>query len=334
MQLKHRNIPIFLPELACPHQCVFCNQSHISGQKGIPSVEEVVEIIERNLETIPSDYTVQIAYFGGSFTGLSIELQEKYLQIAQPYIVSGKIQGIRLSTRPDYISEKIIETLIKYGVQEIELGAQSCHDDVLRISGRGHSFEDIRAACELILSKKLRLGLQMMIGLPGDTFEKSLHTAKIIISLGAHSTRIYPTLVIKNTSLADLYAQGKYKPLSLDEAVRWTKELYLLFEQNNVKVLRTGLHPSEDLMNPEFLLAGPFHASFKELVMTKIWNDIFSNTLPKKKGSVIIQIPPNQLNFAIGYQSSNRNMLQETFGNVQFKGDNTLHNYEFTYSYH
>ena len=334
MQVKHRNIPIFLPELACPHQCVFCNQSHISGQKGIPTVDEVITIIDRNLETIPSDYTVQIAFFGGSFTGLPIELQEKYLQIAQPYIASGKIQGIRLSTRPDYISKNILEMLIKYSVHHIELGAQSCDDIVLRMSGRGHLFEDVRMASELILSQNIRLGLQMMIGLPGDTFEKSLHTAKTIISLGAQSTRIYPTLVIKNTSLADLYAQGKYKPLSLDEAVSWTKELYLLFEQNNVKVLRTGLHPSEDLMNPEFLLAGPFHASFKELVMTKIWNDIFSNTLPKKQGSVTIQIPPNQLNFAIGYQSLNRIILQKTIGNVQFKGDNTLQNYEFTYSYH
>ena len=333
MKLKHSNIPIFLPELACPHRCVFCNQSHISGQKTIPSFSEVIETIEKHLETIPADTDIQIAFFGGSFTGLSMTVQKDYLGLVQPYLNSSKVSGIRISTRPDYINEEILEMLISFGVQEIELGAQSTDDEVLKISGRGHSCEEIRKASQLILSKNIRLGLQMMIGLPGDTFEKSRQTAKTIIALGAHSTRIYPTLVIKDTHLATMFSQGLYSPLSLDDAISWTKELYLLFEQNNITVLRTGLHPNEEFNSKETLLAGPYHPSFKELVLTKIWFDIFTKSLPPEKGKLSIFVSEKQINHAIGYNSSNKKMLKEKYGWIQFHQNNSLQNYEFHYCY-
>ena len=333
MKSRHSNIPIFLPELACPHRCVFCNQSHISGQKTIPSHSEVLETIEQHLQTIPSETTIQIAFFGGSFTGLPKDLQIEYLELVQPFLKSGKVNGIRVSTRPDYITNEILEMLCHYGVQEIELGAQSTDDDVLHMSGRGHTSEEIQKAAQLILSKNIRLGLQMMIGLPGDTLEKSMQTAKTIIALGAHSTRIYPTLVIKDTHLATLYSEGNYSPLSLEEAINWTKELYLLFEQNNVTVLRTGLHPNEEFHSKETLLAGPYHPSFKELVLSRIWCDIFEESLPTVSGKLSLFVSEDQINHAIGYSSSNRKRLKEKYGWIQFHIDNSLQNYDFRYSY-
>ena len=333
MSSKHSNIPLFLPELACPHRCVFCNQSRISGQISIPSYDDVIKTIERNLKTIPKENTIQIAFFGGSFTGIELKVQREYLELVQPYLRSGAVSGIRISTRPDYISEEILDRLIHYGVTEIELGAQSIVDEVLHASGRGHTAEDIHKASKLILSKNIRLGLQLMIGLPGDTFEKSLQTAKTIIALGAHSTRIYPTLVIPDTSLALLYKQGKYTPLSLDEAISWSKELYLLFEKNNVNVLRTGLHPNEDFNTKKSLLAGPYHPSFKELVLSRIWFDIFLASLPQKKGKLHIYVANDQINHAIGYNSSNKIMLKEKYGWIQFHIDSSLHKYDFHYSY-
>lgn len=333
MKKRHSNIPIFLPELACPHRCVFCNQSHISGQKSIPSFSDVTETIEQHLQTIPQDTDIQIAFFGGSFTGLPISIQEDYLKIVQPYLIKKRISGIRISTRPDYITNEILDMLIGFGVKEIELGAQSTNDDVLQASGRGHSSDEITKASKLILSKNIRLGLQMMIGLPGDTIEKSLQTAKTIISLGAHSTRIYPTLVIKDTHLATLFTQGLYTPLSIEEAISWTKELYLLFEQNNVTILRTGLHPNEEFNSKEILLAGPYHPSFKELVLTRIWFDIFEKHLPNIKGKLKISVCEDQINYAVGYNSSNKKMLKEKYGWIQFQIDNSLKNYEFCHSY-
>lgn len=334
LKSNHSNIPIFLPELACPHRCVFCNQSHISGQKSIPSFQDVTDTIEKYLKTIPRNSTIQIAFFGGSFTGLPISIQKDYLQLAQPYITSGVVSGIRISTRPDYITNEILEMLSDYGVTEIELGAQSIDDDVLKASGRGHSSNDIRQATRLILAKNIHLGLQMMIGLPGDSLEKSLQTANTIIELGAHSTRIYPTLVVKDTPLAMLFEQGKYSPLSIDEAIAWTKELYLLFERNNVTVLRTGLHPNEEFNSKTSLLGGPYHPSFKELVLSSIWMDLFEQSLPQGKGKLTVFVSEEEINHAVGYNSSNKKKLKEKYGWINFQQDNTLQKYEFRYSYH
>lgn len=330
---EYRNIPIFLPELACPHQCVFCNQQHISGANSIIQPHEIRKIIEQYRSTMPHDAHVQVAFFGGSFTGLSLEIQKSYLQAVQPYIKEGVVAGIRLSTRPDYISQEIVEMLVQYGVQEIELGAQSIHDDVLFHSGRGHTFEHIRQASALILQHNIRLGLQMMIGLPGDSYDKAIATAKTIIDLGAHTTRIYPTLVIEHTPLATLFRNGLYTPLSLNEAVRITKDVYRLFIQHGVTVLRVGLHPSKDLENPKLLLAGPYHQSFKELVETALWADIFEKHIPICSGHIYINVPASQIQFAIGHNSVNKQALQQQIGQVTFVPHSELSPYECSYSY-
>lgn len=327
--LKYSNIPIFIPELACLHRCIFCNQVSISGQQKIPQPDEIDEIIQTNLRTIPRDRHINIAFFGGSFTGISIELQEQYLEKAYKYVDSGQVQGIRLSTRPDYIDSEILDMLKIYGVQTIELGAQSTNDSVLQKSGRGHTSMHIEEASMMINDYGFNLGLQMMIGLPGDSHEISLKTAEDIVRLKAKITRIYPTLVVKGTALETLYQNGKYTPASLEEAVKTTKDVYKIFINNNVKVIRTGLHPSEELSHEKSLIAGPYHNSFKELVLTDLWMDILNKeTASCTFENLIIQVNKPNLNYAIGYKSKNRNILLQKFKKVIFVENNSLNDFE------
>jgi histone acetyltransferase (RNA polymerase elongator complex component) len=319
--MKHYNIPIFIPELACPNRCIYCNQRHISGQLQAVKPEEIKQIIEQHLATFIRPSEVELAFFGGSFTGIDEKDMLTYLQIVQPYIEQGKIKSIRISTRPDYINEKILDILQQYNVKDIELGAQSLNEEVLAFAKRGHTVRDVENASQLIKSYGFSLGLQMMIGLPLDTVEKSKETAKKILKLGAESTRIYPTLVINNTDLADLYRQNKYKALSLDEAVDWTAEIYKIFSQSSIKILRVGLHPSEALINGTELLAGPFHVSFKELVLTKIWQEKFEK-LPINTKTIFVN--PKEINYAIGYNSKNKQLLQKKFPYLKFISDSNV----------
>ncbi len=316
---KHFTIPIFIPELACPFQCAFCNQRKISGHIVIPDEEEILKIIKSHLLTYPKNNKhVEIGFFGGNFTGLPLNEQEKFLKIAFPFLQNGYIQGIRLSTRPDYINNSVLKLLKKYGVTVIELGAQSFDDTVLKKNYRGHTAAQTEKASKMILDAGFYLGLQMMIGLPGDTLEKALFTAKKIVDLGASCTRIYPTVVIKDTAMHLWYKNGTYQPLSIEEAVEWTKHLLLFFEKTAVKVIRTGLHPSEGLITGEELVAGPFHPSFKELVMTSIWRDMLQEIMPEKSDKIKIFVPEKELNFAIGYRASNKKMLINRFKTVKF----------------
>lgn len=319
--MKHYNIPIFIPELACPNRCIYCNQRHISGQLQAVKPEEIKQIIEQHLATFIRPSVVELAFFGGSFTGIDKKDMLTYLQIVQPYIEQGEIKSIRISTRPDYINEKILDILQQYNVKDIELGAQSLNEEVLAFAKRGHTVRDVENASQLIKSYGFSLGLQMMIGLPLDTVEKSKETAKKILKLGAESTRIYPTLVINNTDLADLYRQNKYKALSLDEAVDWTTEIYKIFSQSSIKILRIGLHPSEALINGTELLAGPFHVSFKELVLTKIWQEKFEK-LPINTKTILVN--PKEINYAIGYNSKNKQLLQKKFPYLKFISDSNV----------
>ncbi len=330
MKKKHFNIPVFIPELACPFQCIYCNQRKISGQIKIPDSNEIVTTIENHLQTITKpNATIELAFFGGNFTGLNKNDQVEYLKLVQPYIKQGKISGIRLSTRPDYINKEIIEILKRYHVTTIELGAQSMDNEVLKLSKRGHTAEDTESASKLILDSGLTLGLQMMIGLPGDTLENAIHTAEKITELGANNTRIYPCLVIKGTKLEEMYKSGKYKPLSLDDAVFWSKELLNIFEQGGVDIIKMGLHPSEGLLSGHDLIAGPFHQSFRELVLTEIWRELLEPLLLKKGKKIELLIPPDQFNYAVGYGARNRKVLLNNFHKVVFKPSNNLKSRDF-----
>ena len=329
---KHSNIPIFIPELACPHQCVFCDQEKISGTYSIPQPADVKDIVERYLETIPENRTIDIAFFGGSFTGLSVDLQEQYLKEAFKFIKNRKVSGIRLSTRPDYINEPILELLKKYSVTTIELGAQSTSQEVLNESGRGHTVENIRDASNLICKYGCELGLQMMIGLPGDSYERSIQTAKDIVSLGACNTRIYPAIVVKHTAMEKLYQSGKYSPLTLEQAVEWTKDIVHIFEENNVSILRMGLHPSDELVTGKSLIAGPFHASFKEMVMTQIWKELIDMELQSINSNfsnnIKITVSDRQIHNAIGYRQTNREQLVSRGYTVRFEQNPSFSQYQ------
>lgn len=332
---KHYTIPVFIPEEACPHQCVFCNQRKITNTIQSPGKQEVIDTINDHLGTFPDiERQVEIGFFGGNFTGIPIEKQEGYLSIAQPFLCDGSVQGIRLSTRPDYISDDILSLLKKYNVTTIELGAQSMDDEVLKASGRGHTVSDTEKAAKAIMAAGFNLGLQMMIGLPGDTLQKSLFTAQRIIELGADNTRIYPTLVIKDTALAKMFEEGKYEPLSLDEAVQWSKMIYAPFEMSNVQVIRMGLHPSEGLIDGAELVTGPFHPSFRELVLTEIWHDLFQQYEWKSESNCLkVYVPIKEYNYAIGYHRKNKDFLLKKYKSVTFETDPTLNKRAFYVDY-
>ncbi|MBL4939206.1 MAG: radical SAM protein [Lutibacter sp.] len=330
--MKHCNIPIFIPELACPHQCVFCNQEKISNTFIVPKPHEIGAIIESYLETIPNNREINIAFFGGSFTGIPRNEMIAYLKAAFVYVKSGKVQGIRISTKPDYISEEILDVLEKYGVTAIELGAQSTNDKVLVKSGRGHKFDAIENAAKLIRKRNFELGLQMMLGLPHDTLALSIQTANDIVRLKANSTRIYPTIVVEGTVLERMYKKGQYKVLSLEEAVNWSKEVLKIFLKANIKVLRVGLHPSDELELGKSLVAGPIHPSFKEMVLSALWHDVLIDNL-NKKGISSIYVPEKQLNYAIGYQAKNRSNLKMKGYDVKFIADATLKDFELNVCY-
>lgn len=291
--------------------------------------EAIISLVESYLETIPKHALTRVAFFGGSFTGMSILEQKRYLQVVSPYLERGDISGIQLSTRPDYINSEILQLLKDYGVSIIELGAQSLDDEVLRAAGRGHIAAEVQQASSLILEKGFQLGLQMMIGLPGDTFEKSLDTAQKIIEWGAHYTRIYPALVIRDTELEEMYLQKKYTPLTLEEAVNWCRSLMALFTANNVTILRMGLHPSEGLLTGHNLVAGPFHVSFKELVQTAHWSSVFDQEIQSSGTQITVKINPKQLNSAVGYYGKNKKWLQQKYNKVIFQEDESLLEWDY-----
>lgn len=323
--MRHYIIPVFIPNLACPHQCTFCSQKNISGKIKIPNAEEVNEIVEKHLLTIPDGSHIEIGFFGGNFTGVEKTLQDELLSSAEKYINIGKVKSIRLSTRPDYINEEILDFLKTFSVTTIELGAQSFNDEVLKISERGHTAETTIKAGRLIKQFGFELGLQMMVGLPGDTLEKSIMTAQKIIELKAENTRIYPVIVIRDTPLEKLFSEKKYRPLTLEEAVFQVKEIYKIFEKAGINILRVGLHPSEGLINKEVYVAGPFHVSFRELVLSEIWKEILETLLKYRKSENLkISVSSDHLNHAVGYDASNKKMLQKHFKKVAFVIDHSL----------
>ena len=315
--MKHYNIPIFLPELACPFRCVYCNQFSITGKQQLPDIQDVKNLIENCLASFKEDDRfVEVAFFGGNFTGLPVKMQDDFLKIVQPYLEKGLIDGIRCSTRPDYIDEQRVKTLKNFGMRNIELGAQTTNDLILQQCGRGHTFKDIENASQIIIDEGITLGLQMMLGLPFDSFEDDMQTARDIVRLGAKETRIYPCIVVKDTELERLYRKGEYAPLTLNDAVEQSATLYEYFTENNVKVLRIGLHTSDDL-NGEAFVAGPYHKNFAEMVFSRLWGRKLDK-IDKKTDKIVIEVPENQLNHAIGYQGENKKKLQERYKQVTF----------------
>ncbi|QZY57094.1 elongator complex protein 3 [Crassaminicella profunda] len=325
MAKTHYIIPVFVPHKGCPFDCVFCNQKKITGLTKDITAQEVDLQIEEYLETIENidEKHVEIAFFGGSFTGIEKEKQEELLKIAFKWKKAGMIQDIRLSTRPDYIDESIMKFLLGYGVSIIELGVQSMDDEVLEKSGRGHTSKDVVSAVKIIKQFPVKIGLQMMIGLPGDTMQKSNRTAEKIIDLLPNFVRIYPTLVVKDTYLEKMYLQGKYESLSVEEAIAISKNLLLKFLKAEILVIRVGLQPTENILLGREVIAGPFHPSFRQLVESEIFKEMLDYLFLKQdiENSLLIEIQVNDryVSSLVGHKKENTNFIKNKYGIKKIK---------------
>ena len=316
---RHVNIPIFIPHLGCPHTCVFCNQRTISGAQHF-DVADVDGQIREALATTSEQDTAEIAYFGGSFTGIDRDLMCYLLDVAERYVqqpVQGKarVLGIRMSTRPDYISEEILAILARYSVRTVELGVQSLDDQVLAASGRGHDAACAVRACCMLLDAGYEVVGQTMIGLPGSTLEVELETAKRLCEIGVQGARIYPTVVFADTALCSMMRAGCYVPLSLDEAILRSAAVLGVFEASGVNVIRIGLCASDNLSDPETALAGANHPALGELVRSQRYYQNLRDMLAGAGAPVErIDIPARELSMAIGQHRQNLLRLREEFG--------------------
>lgn len=314
--MRKYNLPIFIPHRGCPHDCVFCSQRKITGIDTEVTPAQVRNMIEDFLKTIKKESsTAEIAFFGGSFTGLEYDTQEEFLKTAAEFFP--QINGIRLSTRPDYIDEKIINLLKKYGVTTVELGVQSSDELVLQMNSRGHSFESVETASKLIKDAGITLGHQMMLGMYGSTPEKDMQTVKDIISLKPACVRIYPVVTIKGTALEDLYNSGRYQPYTVEQAAELAKQAVIEFGKVGIEVIRVGLHSSEELESDGNVVAGPYHPAFGELVDSLIYRDKIEAEIKKSSPdskTFEYNCDPPEVSKVVGHKGMNKKYFFEKYG--------------------
>ncbi len=316
----HANISVFVPHIGCPNRCSFCNQNHITGECEAPTAKTVDDAVRDALKSPKFDSSnTELAFFGGSFTAIKRDYRLELLESAYKYVQNGTIRGIRISTRPDAISEEIIEELKNYGVTAIELGAQSMVDEVLTLNRRGHTADDVKKASKLIKQSGLQLGLQMMTGLLGDTDEYAMYTAKSIANLSPNTVRIYPTIVLKNTYLEKAFLKGMYKPQTVEDAATLCAELLTFFESKGINVIRVGLHSIDN----DAFVAGPWHAAFGEIVKSKIYlKEILTALKDKPKGNYVVFVNPSEISKAVGQKRANIEKLSKLGYEIKIKGDN------------
>jgi len=307
-------IPIFLPYAGCRNQCLFCNQKAIPDKALPPSA--VRTFIEASLRTLPprrSHKEKQVAFYGGSFTAMEKEDQISYLREVQPFLSSGLIDSVRISTRPDALDEETLGRLRAFGVKTVEVGVQSMVDEVLLRSLRGHQAEDTLVATSRLKHGGFEVGHQLMIGLPGDTFDRFQETLDRIIDVEPDFVRIHPTLVLRGSPLERLWRDGIYSPLSLKETVQWLKSGLLKLERSLIRVARLGLQPTKDLERD--CLAGPFHPALHHLVDSAIFFDMAKHLLQNdRKGSrVLFLCHPGDASNVRGQRNENILKLKEAF---------------------
>lgn len=305
-------LPIFIPHAGCPHQCVFCNQKTISGQKNAAE-SSAREQMTRWLQWLRPSLENEAAFYGGSFTALDSDLQERLLFLTDELLERGIIGSVRLSTRPDYIDDKKLELLRKHGVRLVELGVQSLDDRILEAAGRGHTAADVVQAMKRLRDYDFKTGLQLMVGMPLQSFSSLQDTVAQVIKLQPDIARIYPLLVIKGTPLAESWAKGEFQPLSLDEAVRQSAWVYDQLMTNGIKVIRVGLQPDDELCAPGNILAGPFHPSMGELVQSFLLRERLTDKLLAVKGAerIVISCPAKMESKLRGMKNSNIEYWQQ-----------------------
>ncbi len=313
--MKHINIPIFIQHMGCPNQCVFCDQNAITGAHSF-CMESVRRDIEKVLSTTDGCER-EIAFFGGSFTGIDRSLMLSLLDTAQEYVDSGEVCGIRMSTRPDYISAEITDILHRYTVSQVELGIQSFDDSVLYACKRGHRAEESYKAMRLLRSEGFSVVGQMMIGLPASCTENEKRTAEIICNEGAASTRIYPCVVFRKTELEQMTRRGEYIPLNTESAVKRSAAVFEVFLDRNVPVLKTGLHEGESLHDENTYFAGPNHPALGELVKGRVMLYRILSALPEggcTGHSIVIHCASGAASLCAGHKKVNKALIMEKTG--------------------
>ncbi len=309
MSAKRSILPVFIPHLGCPHACVYCNQSEITGKSAEKAMETLVQYCNN------AGGNAELAFYGGSFTAIDQKSQLAFLTVAKQALDSGKIDSIRISTRPDAINEEILELLHTYGVTTIELGAQSMKDHVLEICARGHSAEDVRRASALIREGGFQLVLQMMTGLPGDDDAGAIDTARQLIKLRPNAVRIYPTVIISGTQLEKMWRTGAYQEHSVEDAVRVCSQILPLFTDAEIPVIRLGLNPTEDLSSGA-ALGGAYHPALGELVKSRILRnraEVLMKEQDLQGQNAVIEISEHLLSQMTGQKRCNVSWLTERF---------------------
>ena len=320
MSARASIIPVFVPHLGCPHACVFCNQRRISGAQKPATAEDVKNSIEQAAAFLPQGGKRQLAFYGGSFTAIPAEEQEALLTAAKEALDRGGIDAIRLSTRPDAIDDAVLARLHRYGVETVELGAQSMDDEVLRLSGRGHTAADVERASKQVQAAGFKLILQMMTGLPGSTDEKDVETARKIIALRPDGVRIYPTVIVRDTALCDMWRAGEYREHTVEDAVRVCAEILPLFEAVEIPVIRLGLNPTDELTGGA-AVAGAYHPALGELVKSRILLNkaraLLCGTAPGSR--VTLTVRKGKTSQMAGQHRENVRRLTEEFGLAELK---------------
>ena len=320
--MKHVNVALFVPHLGCPHTCVFCNQRTISGQTQPLTPERIRAACETARACEHDVADSEIAFFGGSFTAIDREEMIACLEAARPY-VGRDFGGIRISTRPDCVDDGVLSLLREYGVTAVELGAQSMDDAVLALNERGHTAKDTEEACERIRRYGFSLGLQMMTGLYGSDEEKDRQTARRFVELHPDTVRIYPTVVLEHTRLADLWRRGEYVPPSLEDSVALCSSLLRLFRENGIRVIRLGLHSGGNV--EDGYLAGVYHPAFGELCESRIFRDLLEDRLQgKAPGAYAVCINPRDLSKMIGQKKANLAYFRSLGYDLTVKQDETV----------
>lgn len=330
--MTYANIPIFVAHMGCPYQCVYCNQHTITGSDAEPSEAMVRQTIEDALETMGQKDEVEIAFFGGSFTLLPRDLQARYLSIATEYVQANQLAGIRLSTRPDGIDRPIIDFLSDYPVRTIELGVQSMDERVLKASGRGHDIISVLRAVNQIKRYGFRLGLQMMLGLPEDSYDKSIYTAEKLATMKPDFVRVYPTLVLADTPLEAMHRRGTYQAWELEEAIEAAAGVTSIFMRHAIPIVRMGLYSNEADFSKK-VIAGPYHPAFRELVMSRMIRKRIERSMDLGEKTLMIAVPAQDVSATIGHKRENAKYFHRQYGikDYQVVADETLERHTYRY---
>ncbi|HOF32820.1 MAG TPA: radical SAM protein [Spirochaetota bacterium] len=313
MSKKRITVPFFVPHNGCPNLCIFCDQKTQAGREPLP--EEIIPLIKQYRKSAPDSVTnFELAFFGGSFTGIEVNYQKQLLKEAKSALEMGLVSGIRVSTRPDAINKETLSLLNKYSVKTIEIGAQSFSDDVLKASGRGHTAKQTIEAAQLIKQHGFDLVIQLLPGLPLDSIEKSIRSAEIAAELNPSAARIYPAVVLEGTNLGEMFKSGAYSPLSVEEAVEWTYEIMKIFQRKNINVIRIGINPVES-GNLSKIIGGAYHPSFGQIVKSRLKRDdmeqLFLFQEIDQKSTILI--PSDYKEEYIGQKRANIKYLEDKY---------------------